>query len=249
MPPQRDTVRRRWYARPVVVGLVVGLLVAAVSTIVYHADSSTALGYLIVGWAMAGGAWAGITEDDAHATERARQRDLQTQQAAKALSAAASASHDPDPAEFLAYWQYTHTRLNSFHQEASLQIRSAYRLAQVTSVLGFLVVVALGVAPAWPSANTTQTLVAGALAAIAAAMSAYIGRTFQETYRQALQQSMTFFDQPVVASRLLAAERLVGRLHTDDAKDEALLMIIAAAAAAPAAPRFTAPTSGTPREA
>jgi hypothetical protein len=58
-------------------------------------------------------------------------------------------------------------------------------------------------------------------------------------YAHALRQTMTYFSQPVVASRLLAGERLISRIQDAGVRDDALLEIVRSAVAVTPAPDMT----------
>jgi hypothetical protein len=135
---------------------------------------------------------------------------------------------EDDPSALIAYWKASQARLDSYHIEAEAQLRLAYRVAQVVSVLGFCLVVALGIA-ASVSSTTAKAAVTASVATVGAALAGYIGRTFQHTYERALIQRMAYFQQPVVAVQLLTAERLLSRLRSDETHDAAVLEIIRAA--------------------
>lgn len=137
-----------------------------------------------------------------------------------------------DPAAFVVYWKNTQDRLDSFHREANLQVKTAYRLSQVASVLGLIVILILGFSAA-NAEDAPQSFVAGGVAAVAGALSAYIGRTFQTMYSRALHQTMTYFSQPVVASRLLSGERIANTIEDGAVRDKALLEIVRSAASVP----------------
>ena len=93
---------------------------------------------------------------------------------------------------------FTQEQLNSYHQEAKSQLHTSYRLTQMAAVLGFVVVGSLGVVAARAD-STTSAAIVGGVAAVGAALSGYIGHTFQSTYERALMPRMTYFAEPVVA--------------------------------------------------
>jgi hypothetical protein len=135
--------------------------------------------------------------------------------------------------EFATFWRETYTRLNSYHTEAGDQLHSAYLLAQIAAGLGFVTLLVLGIVAGF-AASSVQSIVAGAAATVGAALAAFISKTFQTTYSQALRQRMTYFDEPVVMARLLAAERLVQQLEGAP-RSEALLTMVRAAVMEPSA--------------
>jgi hypothetical protein len=170
-------------------------------------------------------------------TSRARAREefrakfrLAELDAATTLTAQALSEAPDDPTRLIAYWTSTQQRLDKFQNDARGQLRSAYLLSQAAAVLGFAVVLALGVTAAFTS-TTANTVVVGGIAAVAAALSGYVSHTFQVTYDRALRQTMAYFEQPVVASQLLHGERLLTQFSdaSGTARDEALLVLVRAA--------------------
>ncbi len=135
-----------------------------------------------------------------------------------------------NPAEFVVFWETTYKRIVAYHGEAHNQLRSSYRLAQMSAVAGFLLVAAIGISAAFVPSKT-QSIAAAAVGAVGAALAAYIGRTFNSTYTKALQRSSAFFHEPVVMARLLAGERLLSEYGDADsaARAQALTTMIGAA--------------------
>jgi hypothetical protein len=155
----------------------------------------------------------------------------QTESAADAdeASRAGTDSGPKNPAEFIAFWESTQGRINDYHQDATSQLRSSYLLAQTASVGGFIVLLGLGVTAAIAD-TTTQSVAAAAVATVGAALAAYTGRTFNRNYAKALARSTTFFHEPVVMARLLAAERLLAEYgDRDDERAKALTAMVQAA--------------------
>lgn len=125
-----------------------------------------------------------------------------------------------NPNEFLGFWGDTQKQLASYHREARTQLKYAHILAQAAGSLGFILVLALGIAAA--SADTTsQAIAAATVGSVGAALAAFTSRTFNSTYTKALARSSAFFHEPVVASRLLAAERLLAEYAEEDGLERA----------------------------
>ncbi len=140
-------------------------------------------------------------------------------------------STSKNPAEFVSFWESTYKRLEDYHAEAGRQLRFSHLLAQGAGVVGFLVVLALGIIAARAD-TTSQAIAAAAVGTVGAALAAYGNRTFNSTYSKALGRSTAFFHEPVVTARLLA-ERLLAEYGDDDTAEraKALTIMISAAVA------------------
>ncbi|MDH6229343.1 hypothetical protein [Streptomyces sp. MJP52] len=76
----------------------------------------------------------------------------------------------------------------------------------------------IGFVVAAVQAEKTAAAVAGALGAVAAALAAFVSRTFVKSQESAAEHLKACFDQPLEFSRHLAAERL---LHSADLRSAA----------------------------
>jgi hypothetical protein len=109
-------------------------------------------------------------------------------------------------------WEVTHKRLALYHDIATGQAKRSFISAQVAMGLGFLLLCGF-VFAAVQAEKTAAAAVAGALGAVAAAMAAFVSRTFVKSQESAAEHLKAYFDQPLEFSRYLAAERL---LHSAD---------------------------------
>ena len=71
--------------------------------------------------------------------------------------------------------------------------------------------------------NTTAKITTASLTAIAGMLSGYIGKTFLRVYERTQQQLTFFFQQPLINSYVLSAERLI---DTHLKKDQEVSRII-----------------------
>lgn len=137
-----------------------------------------------------------------------------------------------NPAEFVTFWESTYKRLEDYHEDAGRQLRSSYRLAQIAAAGAFIVLVVMGVLAAQAD-DAAQAAAPAVIATLGAALAAYIGKTFNNTYTQTLVRSMAFFHEPLVMARMLAAERLLDEYGPENEAEraKALTVMISAAVA------------------
>jgi hypothetical protein len=128
------------------------------------------------------------------------------------------------PIDFPTIWAANQKRLDYYHLIATSQSRNSFRNGQLASVLGFGMVIVLGIIAA-RTENTTGAIAAGSVGIAGAAFSAYIGATFMKAQSEASAQLREYFLQPVEAARLLSAERLLEGLEGDN-RAQAVNLII-----------------------
>jgi hypothetical protein len=114
--------------------------------------------------------------------------------------------------------------IDRYHQLTTQQAATSYRNSQIAMTAGLALLVAGAVITIRTTSGSAQ-LVVGALTALGAALSAYLGATFIRTYERALLQMNYYFGQPLVTSYILEAERLSGKLSKTK-RDDALSDII-----------------------
>jgi hypothetical protein len=99
------------------------------------------------------------------------------------------------------------------------QAASSYRLSHLALAIGLAVVVT-GSVWALRADETSTQVVAAALSTVAAAISGFIARTYLRIYERTLEQLNHYFEQPLVSSYVLTAERLIDKMgaeHRDGA--------------------------------
>ncbi|BAS17618.1 conserved hypothetical protein [Arthrobacter sp. Hiyo8] len=139
---------------------------------------------------------------------RARQKSL------KEIRALEKSFTDRPP-DFEQIWALTQRRLEYYHEIAISQSRQSFISTQISTGIGFLVIIYVG----WlasQSSNDIGRISAGAVGVAGGALSAYIGRTFMKAQSEASAQLQQFFLQPVEFSRLLGLERLIESLPADE---------------------------------
>lgn len=122
-------------------------------------------------------------------------------------------------------WGLSEERLRVYHEIATRQAKSSFRNAQWAIVAGFVVII-VGSCAVFLAKDATTAIVVGALGAIGAALSAYIGRTFLRLQETAADHLRSYFDQPREQFRYLAVERLLRHLESDEKKATAISELI-----------------------
>lgn len=105
-------------------------------------------------------------------------------------------------------------QIDEYHRIATYQADRSFRSSQRAMWIGLLVIVACFVAGLYLPTAEAKVFV-GALAAVGAALSGFLNRTYLHMYRQTLGQLNRYFDQPVLTSYYLTAERLTEDLPDD----------------------------------
>ncbi|MEU1292117.1 hypothetical protein ABZ439_06745 [Streptomyces sp. NPDC005840] len=132
-------------------------------------------------------------------------------------------------------WKVTHSRLDHYHETVLGQAQRSFRSAQLAMWIGFLLLGGF-VWVAVKASTTTGAIVAGGLGAVSAALAGYVSRTFVKSQETAASHLRAYFDQPLMFSRFLAAERLLQDGSMDEAKRaEALSALVLAMAVDPKA--------------
>jgi type III secretory pathway component EscS len=111
------------------------------------------------------------------------------------------------------------------HRGARTQASGAYRCSQLASAVG-LVVVVVGAFLALNVNDSASKVAVTAVTAVGTLMSGYLGKTFLHTYQQTLEQLNRYFQEPLVSSYVLKAERVAKQVSLDSKRNEALEFIV-----------------------
>ncbi|WP_404870896.1 hypothetical protein ACI1MP_37190 (plasmid) [Kitasatospora griseola] len=101
--------------------------------------------------------------------------------------------------------------LDKYHGIATEQATKAYRSSRLAMGVGLIILVA-AVVTGWNAQGTVDRAMVGAVAAIGTTFTAYLSRTYMQTYERALQQLNQYFNQPVLNGYFLTAERMSEQL-------------------------------------
>ncbi|MDQ1033619.1 hypothetical protein QFZ75_000035 [Streptomyces sp. V3I8] len=141
-------------------------------------------------------------------------------------------------------WETTHARLGLYHDIATGQAKVSFRNAQVSMVIGFVLLVFF-VLLALNASTTAGVIVAGGLGAVSAALAGFVSKTFIRSQEAAATHLRSYFDQPLELSRYLAAERLIsGGDLSQEQRAEVLSALVQAMVAPPAPPTAGGPAAG-----
>lgn len=120
------------------------------------------------------------------------------------------------------------TEMERYHHLTIEQAARSFRHSQIAMYLGFGLLVFSIVIVVWPATSVQTKLTVAALGLVSTTVSGYITQTFLKSHAQSVAQLNRFFNQPLVSSYLLTAERLALSLE-DSARNDALGLVIAAA--------------------
>ncbi|WP_369228909.1 hypothetical protein AB5J56_00585 [Streptomyces sp. R21] len=114
--------------------------------------------------------------------------------------------------------------LDQYHGIATDQATKAYRSSRRAMNVGIVILVVAFFA-GWRYNTQGDRVFLGSVAAVGAAFTAYLSRTYMKTYERALQQLNQYFNQPVLNGYFLTAERIAESLPTGR-KEEVLERIV-----------------------
>lgn len=126
-------------------------------------------------------------------------------------------------------WRKNQRLLLVYHEIAANQATSGYNAARRAAAVG-MVLMGGTIAAALFAPNSTASIVAGVVGTSGTAMTGYVASTYVRLQQGTSDQLRSYFDNPVEMSRILAAERLVAQLSTEEAKDAGLMAIVEALA-------------------
>jgi hypothetical protein len=115
-------------------------------------------------------------------------------------------------------------QIDQYHRIATEQADRSFRSSQRAMAIGLAVIVACLAAGIYLRSSEAKIFV-GAVAAVGAALSGFLNRTYIHMYGQTLGQLNRYFDQPVLTGYYLTAERLAQELP-DNPEGEMRRMII-----------------------
>ncbi|MFB7443079.1 hypothetical protein ACFC01_33070 [Streptomyces mirabilis] len=114
--------------------------------------------------------------------------------------------------------------LDRYHGIATDQATKAYNASRVAMGIGLAILVVAFFA-GWQLNAQGDRLFVGSFAAVGTAFTAYLSRTYMQTYERALQQLNQYFNQPVLNGYFLTAERIASTLR-DDRRAVVMEMIV-----------------------
>ncbi|WP_157878963.1 hypothetical protein [Streptomyces sp. CT34] len=109
-------------------------------------------------------------------------------------------------------------QIDEYHGIATDQADRSFRSSQRAMALGLLIIVGCFAAGLYFTGGATKVFVA-AIAGVAAALAAFLNRTYLHVYGQTLSQLNRYFERPVLTGCYLTAERLSQGLKDDPESD------------------------------
>ncbi len=124
---------------------------------------------------------------------------------------AESADELGDAKDLVALIKANRKQMSAYDVLVQAQAKTAFRNAQFAMGAGLLVLL-FGAIVALSTADLQAKIVTATLTAIGGTLAGFIAKTFLDTYRRSIQQLNFYFQQPLITSYLLAAQRLVNEL-------------------------------------
>ncbi|MCX4431435.1 hypothetical protein [Streptomyces mirabilis] len=168
----------------------------------------------VVAFFIAAAAWAGLLWWKEQQQEAERERRI--------LESAADRLREKMSLPSLV--DFNQVLLDQYHGIATDQATKAYRSSRRAMNVGIVILVVAFFA-GWRYNTQGDRVFLGSVAAVGAAFTAYLSRTYMKTYERALQQLNQYFNQPVLNGYFLTAERIAESLPTDR-KEEVLERIV-----------------------
>jgi hypothetical protein len=109
-------------------------------------------------------------------------------------------------------------QMEAYDELARVQARESFRNSQIAIAVGLFVLVS-GAFVALLVDTTASKVTTATLTALGGLLSGYISKTFLRVYERAQQQLTFFFQQPLINSYILAADRLIERMDNDRDKE------------------------------
>jgi hypothetical protein len=113
-------------------------------------------------------------------------------------------------------------RMDSYHEMTVLHARSSFRNSQIAMALGLLIPI-FGAVTVIRSGSLTSQLVVGGLTALGSTFSGFLGRTFLESHKRALEQVNYLFSQPLVSHYLEYSKVVAIELSKPELRDKLLI--------------------------
>jgi len=139
------------------------------------------------------------------------------EEAIEARKNAVDGRQDEDLDELL---NINRNQMQAYQTLSSRQQRSAFRSSLMAMFVGLVVLVGGIVVVLLAESDTAKIAVAG-VSAIGSGLSGYIANTYLSLQRESSNQLRFFSDQPIVASYIYEAERLISKLPGANAKQSA----------------------------
>jgi hypothetical protein len=115
--------------------------------------------------------------------------------------------------------------LDKYHRIATEQAESSFRSSRRAMWCGFGWLLACFTVGVFFPTTAQAKLLLGSLAVTGGALSGFLSRTYIHVYERALEQLDAYFDQPLLNSYLLSAERIIDVMD-EHSRDDAYRVVI-----------------------
>ncbi|MEV4790105.1 hypothetical protein AB0K53_32520 [Streptomyces tuirus] len=109
-------------------------------------------------------------------------------------------------------------QIKTYHDIVTEQADKSFRSSRTAMNVGLLLLVAAAIGGVYVPIEEIRWFI-GALALFSTVFSAYLSRTYLLLYRESISQLNRYFDQPVLNSFYLTAERLTSGLDTEHGQE------------------------------
>lgn len=116
--------------------------------------------------------------------------------------------------ELTTLMQLNQDQIKTYHDIVTEQADKSFKSSRIAMGVGMFLLVCAAIGGAWVPLEQVRWFI-GALAAFSTLLSGYLSRTYLTLYKESIGQLNRYFDQPVLNSYYLAAERLIGKLGVD----------------------------------
>lgn len=130
--------------------------------------------------------------------------------------------------ELTTLMQLNQEQIKTYHDIVTEQADKSFKSSRVAMGVGMLLLVCAAIGGAWVPLEQVRWFI-GALAAFSTLLSGYLSKTYLTLYKESIGQLNRYFDQPVLNSYYLAAERLIGKLgeeHQDEVRRQIISEIL-----------------------
>ena len=131
-----------------------------------------------------------------------------------ALQKAAKQEDNKPPLPLAALFQLNRRQLDEYQLITRKQQRLAFLCAQAACVVAFVVLIG-GIVFTFHAPTTTDKYISGGLSALGSLLSGFVAATFFKAAGEANTQMNLYYLEPQRTGRLLATERIVGRLREE----------------------------------
>ncbi|MEU1596182.1 hypothetical protein ABZ468_25820 [Streptomyces sp. NPDC005708] len=124
--------------------------------------------------------------------------------------------------------QLNQGQIDTYHRIVTDQADKSFKSSRIAMGVGMFLLVCAAVGGAYVPVEQVRWFI-GALAAFSTVLSGYLSKTYLTLYKESISQLNRYFDQPVLNSYYLTAERLTGGLakeHQDEIRKQVISEVL-----------------------